>query len=175
MWQHQIHSSCFNKQAWVPALGWLVQSYFDLRTITRTVLMIHLFQFAAHLVKNKYPRVCILDGGINKIKPTGLLTVPSPQIWLKIQDNLVWIGKSSCTKMDIPNPKGIIASSLYKRSWWSVSYPADLEHRSFVFILWYRTSVGTEKNCEASSFPRNVFEHLCSAELQVSLNTKRVT
>ncbi|XP_068869399.1 TBC domain-containing protein kinase-like protein isoform X2 [Aphelocoma coerulescens] len=36
--------------------------------------------FAAHLVKNKYPRVCILDGGINKIKPTGLLTVPSPQI-----------------------------------------------------------------------------------------------
>ncbi|XP_067424343.1 TBC domain-containing protein kinase-like protein isoform X1 [Emydura macquarii macquarii] len=36
--------------------------------------------FAAHLVKIKYPRVCILDGGINKIKPTGLLTVPSPQI-----------------------------------------------------------------------------------------------
>ncbi|KAH0615901.1 hypothetical protein JD844_026521 [Phrynosoma platyrhinos] len=36
--------------------------------------------FAAHLVKTKYPRVCILDGGINKIKPTGLLTVPSPQI-----------------------------------------------------------------------------------------------
>jgi len=29
----------------------------------------------------KYPRICILDGGINKIKPTGLLTVPSPQIW----------------------------------------------------------------------------------------------
>lgn len=39
------------------------------------------FQFAAHLVKMKYPRICILDGGINKIKPTGLLTVPSPQIW----------------------------------------------------------------------------------------------
>ncbi|XP_019485638.1 PREDICTED: TBC domain-containing protein kinase-like protein, partial [Hipposideros armiger] len=38
------------------------------------------FQFAAHLVKMKYPRICILDGGINKIKPTGLLTVPSPQI-----------------------------------------------------------------------------------------------
>lgn len=38
-------------------------------------------QFAAHLVKMKYPRVCILDGGINKIRPTGLLTVPSPQIW----------------------------------------------------------------------------------------------
>ncbi|XP_026524440.1 TBC domain-containing protein kinase-like protein isoform X1 [Notechis scutatus] len=37
-------------------------------------------QFTAHLVKNKYPRICILDGGINKIKPTGLLTVPSPQI-----------------------------------------------------------------------------------------------
>lgn len=37
-------------------------------------------EFAAHLVKMKYPRVCILDGGINKIKPTGLLTVPSPQI-----------------------------------------------------------------------------------------------
>uniref|UniRef100_A0A8D0GKP4 TBC domain-containing protein kinase-like protein n=1 Tax=Sphenodon punctatus TaxID=8508 RepID=A0A8D0GKP4_SPHPU len=36
--------------------------------------------FAAYLVKIKYPRVCILDGGINKIKPTGLLTVPSPQI-----------------------------------------------------------------------------------------------
>lgn len=36
--------------------------------------------FAAYLVKQKYPRVCILDGGINKIKPTGLLTVPSPQI-----------------------------------------------------------------------------------------------
>ncbi|GAB1288131.1 TBC domain-containing protein kinase-like protein [Apodemus speciosus] len=37
-------------------------------------------EFAAHLVKMKYPRVCILDGGINKIRPTGLLTVPSPQI-----------------------------------------------------------------------------------------------
>lgn len=37
-------------------------------------------EFAAHLVKMKYPRICILDGGINKIKPTGLLTVPSPQI-----------------------------------------------------------------------------------------------
>uniref|UniRef100_H3AH06 TBC domain-containing protein kinase-like protein n=1 Tax=Latimeria chalumnae TaxID=7897 RepID=H3AH06_LATCH len=36
--------------------------------------------FAAHLVKLGYPRVCILDGGINKMKPTGLLTVPSPQI-----------------------------------------------------------------------------------------------
>lgn len=44
------------------------------------MLMICLLQFAAHLVKSKYPRVCILDGGINKIKPTGLLTVPSPQI-----------------------------------------------------------------------------------------------
>uniref|UniRef100_A0A7N4NWL3 TBC1 domain containing kinase n=1 Tax=Sarcophilus harrisii TaxID=9305 RepID=A0A7N4NWL3_SARHA len=40
----------------------------------------HTAEFAAHLVKIKYPRVCILDGGINKIKPTGLLTVPSPQI-----------------------------------------------------------------------------------------------
>nr|XP_004663058.2 TBC domain-containing protein kinase-like protein [Jaculus jaculus] len=40
----------------------------------------HTAEFAAHLVKMKYPRVCILDGGINKIKPTGLLTVPSPQI-----------------------------------------------------------------------------------------------
>ncbi|XP_073458053.1 TBC domain-containing protein kinase-like protein [Aquarana catesbeiana] len=37
-------------------------------------------EFAAHLVKLGYPRVCILDGGINKMKPTGLLTVPSPQI-----------------------------------------------------------------------------------------------
>ncbi|CAM2112819.1 unnamed protein product [Caretta caretta] len=33
--------------------------------------------FAAHLVQIKYPRVCILDGGINKIKPTGLLTKSS--------------------------------------------------------------------------------------------------
>ncbi|GCC26299.1 hypothetical protein chiPu_0004715 [Chiloscyllium punctatum] len=36
--------------------------------------------FTAHLVKLGYPRVCILDGGINKMKPTGLLMVPSPQI-----------------------------------------------------------------------------------------------
>ncbi|KAL6487829.1 hypothetical protein MHYP_G00044550 [Metynnis hypsauchen] len=36
--------------------------------------------FAAHLVKLNYPRVCVLDGGMNKMKPTGLLTVPSPQI-----------------------------------------------------------------------------------------------
>ncbi|XP_061736306.1 TBC domain-containing protein kinase-like protein [Nerophis ophidion] len=36
--------------------------------------------FATHLVKVNYPLVCILDGGINKLKPTGLLTVPSPQI-----------------------------------------------------------------------------------------------
>ncbi|XP_028932290.1 TBC domain-containing protein kinase-like protein [Ornithorhynchus anatinus] len=40
----------------------------------------HTAAFSAHLVKHRYPRVCILDGGINKIKPTGLLTVPSPQI-----------------------------------------------------------------------------------------------
>ncbi|NP_001087131.1 TBC1 domain containing kinase L homeolog [Xenopus laevis] len=37
-------------------------------------------KFAVHLVKLAYPRVCILDGGINKMKLTGLLTVPSPQI-----------------------------------------------------------------------------------------------
>ncbi|XP_069487029.1 TBC domain-containing protein kinase-like protein isoform X1 [Ambystoma mexicanum] len=37
-------------------------------------------EFAGHLVKVGYPRICILDGGINKIRPTGLLTVPSPQI-----------------------------------------------------------------------------------------------
>uniref|UniRef100_A0A8C5LP96 TBC domain-containing protein kinase-like protein n=1 Tax=Leptobrachium leishanense TaxID=445787 RepID=A0A8C5LP96_9ANUR len=37
-------------------------------------------EFAANLVKLGYPRVCILDGGINKMKLTGLLTVPSPQI-----------------------------------------------------------------------------------------------
>ncbi|KAG8454122.1 hypothetical protein GDO86_000676 [Hymenochirus boettgeri] len=37
-------------------------------------------EFAAHLVKLCFPRVCILDGGINKMKLTGLLTVPSPQI-----------------------------------------------------------------------------------------------
>uniref|UniRef100_A0A8C7SZV8 TBC domain-containing protein kinase-like protein n=1 Tax=Oncorhynchus mykiss TaxID=8022 RepID=A0A8C7SZV8_ONCMY len=36
--------------------------------------------FATHLVKVNYPRVTTLDGGINKMKPTGLLTVPSPQI-----------------------------------------------------------------------------------------------
>uniref|UniRef100_A0A3B1KB17 TBC domain-containing protein kinase-like protein n=1 Tax=Astyanax mexicanus TaxID=7994 RepID=A0A3B1KB17_ASTMX len=36
--------------------------------------------FAAHLVKVNFPRVCVLDGGMNKMKPTGLLTVPSPQI-----------------------------------------------------------------------------------------------
>ncbi|XP_062851369.1 TBC domain-containing protein kinase-like protein [Trichomycterus rosablanca] len=36
--------------------------------------------FATHLVKVNFPRVCVLDGGINKMKPTGLLTVPSPQI-----------------------------------------------------------------------------------------------
>uniref|UniRef100_A0A673ZYH1 TBC1 domain containing kinase n=1 Tax=Salmo trutta TaxID=8032 RepID=A0A673ZYH1_SALTR len=36
--------------------------------------------FATHLVKVNYPRVTTLDGGINKLKPTGLLTVPSPQI-----------------------------------------------------------------------------------------------
>ncbi|KAM9476791.1 TBC domain-containing protein kinase-like protein [Clarias gariepinus] len=36
--------------------------------------------FASHLVKVNFPRVCVLDGGINKMKPTGLLTVPSPQI-----------------------------------------------------------------------------------------------
>ncbi|XP_078532731.1 TBC domain-containing protein kinase-like protein isoform X1 [Lissotriton helveticus] len=37
-------------------------------------------EFAGHLVRVGYPRICILDGGINKIRPTGLLTVPSPQI-----------------------------------------------------------------------------------------------
>uniref|UniRef100_A0A673FNI1 TBC domain-containing protein kinase-like protein n=1 Tax=Sinocyclocheilus rhinocerous TaxID=307959 RepID=A0A673FNI1_9TELE len=36
--------------------------------------------FAAHLVKVNFPRVCVLDGGMNKMKSTGLLTVPSPQI-----------------------------------------------------------------------------------------------
>ncbi|KAL2101697.1 hypothetical protein ACEWY4_003458 [Coilia grayii] len=36
--------------------------------------------FATQLVKMNYPRVCVLDGGINKMKVTGLLTVPSPQI-----------------------------------------------------------------------------------------------
>ncbi|XP_059507508.1 TBC domain-containing protein kinase-like protein isoform X2 [Stegostoma tigrinum] len=40
----------------------------------------HAADFTAHLVKLGYPRVCILDGGINKMKPTGLLMVPSPQI-----------------------------------------------------------------------------------------------
>uniref|UniRef100_A0A8C4WZN9 Rhodanese domain-containing protein n=1 Tax=Eptatretus burgeri TaxID=7764 RepID=A0A8C4WZN9_EPTBU len=36
--------------------------------------------FAAHLQQLHYPKVCILDGGISKIKEAGLLTVPSPQI-----------------------------------------------------------------------------------------------
>uniref|UniRef100_A0A1A8IJE7 TBC domain-containing protein kinase-like protein n=1 Tax=Nothobranchius kuhntae TaxID=321403 RepID=A0A1A8IJE7_NOTKU len=36
--------------------------------------------FAAHLVKVNMSRVCILDGGISRLNPTGLLTVPSPQI-----------------------------------------------------------------------------------------------
>lgn len=36
--------------------------------------------FATHLVKVNFPRVCVLDGGMNKMKSTGLLTVPSPQI-----------------------------------------------------------------------------------------------
>uniref|UniRef100_A0A3P9IIP4 TBC domain-containing protein kinase-like protein n=1 Tax=Oryzias latipes TaxID=8090 RepID=A0A3P9IIP4_ORYLA len=36
--------------------------------------------FASQLVKVNFPRVCVLDGGINKLKLTGLLTVPSPQI-----------------------------------------------------------------------------------------------
>uniref|UniRef100_UPI00358E9E24 TBC domain-containing protein kinase-like protein isoform X2 n=1 Tax=Myxine glutinosa TaxID=7769 RepID=UPI00358E9E24 len=35
---------------------------------------------AAHLQRLHYPKVCILDGGISKIKEAGLLTVPSPQI-----------------------------------------------------------------------------------------------
>ncbi|KAM4707587.1 TBC domain-containing protein kinase-like protein isoform 2-T2 [Discoglossus pictus] len=43
-------------------------------------VMLNAAEFAAHLVKLGYPRVCILDGGINKMKLTGLLTVPSPQI-----------------------------------------------------------------------------------------------
>lgn len=37
-------------------------------------------EFAHQLVKMNYPRVCVLDGGINKMKVRGLLTVPSPQI-----------------------------------------------------------------------------------------------
>ncbi|XP_030206622.1 TBC domain-containing protein kinase-like protein [Gadus morhua] len=36
--------------------------------------------FASHLVKVNFPRVCMLDGGIIKMRSTGLLTVPSPQI-----------------------------------------------------------------------------------------------
>uniref|UniRef100_A0A8C1YUZ8 TBC domain-containing protein kinase-like protein n=1 Tax=Cyprinus carpio TaxID=7962 RepID=A0A8C1YUZ8_CYPCA len=36
--------------------------------------------FAAHLVKVNFPQVCVLDGGMNKMKFTGLLTIPSPQI-----------------------------------------------------------------------------------------------
>ncbi|KAJ3614450.1 hypothetical protein NHX12_018022 [Muraenolepis orangiensis] len=36
--------------------------------------------FTSHLVKVNFPRVCMLDGGIGKMRSTGLLTVPSPQI-----------------------------------------------------------------------------------------------
>lgn len=71
------------------------------------------FQFAAHLVKMKYPRVCILDGGINKIKPTGLLTVPSPQIW-----------RTMCTadKERVASPLG---TALHRLSPWDTSGHPD--------------------------------------------------
>lgn len=53
-------------------------------------------QFASHLVKVNFPRVCILDAGINKLKPTGLLTVPSPQIWGRTAEPRT--DKGSCGK-----------------------------------------------------------------------------
>uniref|UniRef100_A0A671SJC0 TBC domain-containing protein kinase-like protein n=1 Tax=Sinocyclocheilus anshuiensis TaxID=1608454 RepID=A0A671SJC0_9TELE len=43
-------------------------------------IMTNATTFATHLLKVNFPRVCVLDGGMNKMKSTGLLTVPSPQI-----------------------------------------------------------------------------------------------
>uniref|UniRef100_A0A7N8YLP2 TBC domain-containing protein kinase-like protein n=1 Tax=Mastacembelus armatus TaxID=205130 RepID=A0A7N8YLP2_9TELE len=59
-----------------PATG-VLQSY---RGRVIVVISHAVKSFAAHLIKVNFPRVCILDGGINKLKTTGLLTVPSPQI-----------------------------------------------------------------------------------------------
>ncbi|XP_060914306.1 TBC domain-containing protein kinase-like protein isoform X1 [Labrus mixtus] len=62
-----------------PATGTL-QNYRGRVIVVISHVMKSAAVFASHLVKVNFPRVCILDGGINKLKPTGLLTVPSPQI-----------------------------------------------------------------------------------------------
>ncbi|KAL7404004.1 hypothetical protein ABVT39_008381 [Epinephelus coioides] len=62
-----------------PATG-VLQNYKGRVIVVISHVMKSAAMFAAHLAKVNFPRVCILDGGINKLKPTGLLTVPSPQI-----------------------------------------------------------------------------------------------
>ncbi|XP_026215589.1 TBC domain-containing protein kinase-like protein [Anabas testudineus] len=62
-----------------PATG-VLQNYRGRVIVVISHAMKSAVMFATHLVKVNFPRVCILDGGINKLKPTGLLTVPSPQI-----------------------------------------------------------------------------------------------
>uniref|UniRef100_A0A8C4GMI6 TBC domain-containing protein kinase-like protein n=1 Tax=Dicentrarchus labrax TaxID=13489 RepID=A0A8C4GMI6_DICLA len=62
-----------------PATG-ILQNYRGRVIVVISHAMKSAAMFATHLVKVNFPRVCILDGGINKLKPTGLLTVPSPQI-----------------------------------------------------------------------------------------------
>ncbi|CAG5928564.1 unnamed protein product [Menidia menidia] len=62
-----------------PATGAL-QNYRGRVIVVISHVMKSATMFAAHLVKVSFQRVCVLDGGINKLKPTGLLTVPSPQI-----------------------------------------------------------------------------------------------
>ncbi|XP_004549479.2 TBC domain-containing protein kinase-like protein [Maylandia zebra] len=68
-----------NEVVQCPAAGGL-QSYRGRVIVVISHNMKSAAMFAAHLVKMSFPRVCNLDGGINKLKPTGLLTVPSPQI-----------------------------------------------------------------------------------------------
>uniref|UniRef100_A0A4W6CHE1 TBC domain-containing protein kinase-like protein n=1 Tax=Lates calcarifer TaxID=8187 RepID=A0A4W6CHE1_LATCA len=62
-----------------PATG-ILQNYRGRVIVVISHAMKSAAMFAAHMVKVNFPRVCILDGGINKLKPTGILTVPSPQI-----------------------------------------------------------------------------------------------
>ncbi|XP_010772270.1 TBC domain-containing protein kinase-like protein [Notothenia coriiceps] len=62
-----------------PATG-VLQSYRGRVIVIISHAITNAIMFAAHLVKVNFPRVCFLDGGINKLKPTGLLTVPSPMI-----------------------------------------------------------------------------------------------
>ncbi|XP_034739217.1 TBC domain-containing protein kinase-like protein [Etheostoma cragini] len=62
-----------------PATG-ILQNYRGRVIVIISHPMKNAAMFAAHLVKVNFLRVCILDGGINRLKPTGLLTVPSPQI-----------------------------------------------------------------------------------------------